>query len=200
RAREQYIQEMTYRVMAFAHALRHHLRREDSELELRDLLPPWEVTQLRQMSNVPAGVVMLLGSGLAQARREGWADTIALAALDETLTEFAAIQGGCERIRNTPLPPVYTQIGHKVVLLYCALLPFGMVTEVQLLTPVVVVVIAFAILSLSRITLLLENPFGLRANDLPLTALCRTIEIDLRQALAEVNVPPPVEPTHGILL
>jgi putative membrane protein len=200
RAREQYIQEMTYRVMAFAHALRHHLRREDAELELRDLLPPWEVTQLRQMSNVPAGVVMLLGSGLAQARREGWADTIALAALDETLTEFAAIQGGCERIRNTPLPPVYTQIGHKVVLLYCALLPFGMVTEVQLLTPVVVVVIAFAILSLSRITLLLENPFGLRANDLPLTALCRTIEIDLRQALAEVNVPPPVEPTHGILL
>lgn len=200
REREQYIQEMTYRVIGLAHALRHHLRREDSQLELQELLPAWEMAQLQRMNNIPAGVVMLLGSGLARARREGWIDSISLAALDDTLTEFAAIQGGCERIRNTPLPPAYTQIGHKVVLLYCALLPFGLVTEVQLLTPVLVPVIAFAVLTLSRIALLLENPFGLRANDLPLTALCRTIEIDLRQALAEVDVPPPVEPVHGILL
>lgn len=198
--REQYIREMTYRVIAFAHALRHHLRNEDSELELRELLPEWELVRLRRMSNVPAGVLMLLGSGLAHARREGWADTITLSALDETLTELATIQGGCERIKNTPLPPVYSQIGHKVVHLYCALLPFGLVTEVQLLTPIVVLVIAFAVLTLSRITLLLENPFGLRANDLPLTALCRTIEIDLRQALDEAEVPPPVAPVHGILL
>lgn len=200
REREQYIQEMTYRVIAFAHALRHHLRGENSDLELQELLPAWEMAQLKRMNNVPAGVLMHLGSGLAHARREGWADTITLSALDETLTEFATIQGGCERIRNTPLPPVYTQIGHKVVHLYCALLPFGLVTEVQLLTPLVVPVIAFAVLTLSRITLLLENPFGLRANDLPLTALCRTIEIDLRQALAEAEVPPPAEPVHGILL
>lgn len=200
RAREQYIREMTYRVIAFSHALRLHLRQQDPEPELRELLSPWEVAQLMRMRNVPAGLLMLLGSGLVQARREGWADTITLKALDETLTEFAAIQGGCERIRNTPLPPAYTQIGPKIVLLYCAMLPFGLVTEVQLLTPVVVPLIAFAVLKLCRITLLLENPFGLRANDLPLTALCRTIEIDLRQALAEAEVPPPVEPVDGILL
>lgn len=200
REREQYITEMTYRVMAFANALRHHLRRGDPQLELQELLPAWEMAQLRRMRNVPAGVLMLLGAGLAHARSRRWMDPISLAALDETLTEFAAIQGGCERIKNTPLPPVYTQIGHKVVLLYCALLPFGLVTEVELLTPLLVVVIAFAVLTLSHITLLLEDPFGLRANDLPLTALCRTIEVDLRQALAEADVPPPVEPVHGILL
>lgn len=200
RERERYIRAMTYRVIAFAHALRHHLRGEDPELELRELLPPREWMRLQEMRNKPAGVVMLLGSGLNQARQEGWADSVALKALDETLTEFAAIQGGCERIRNTPLPPVYSLIGHQVALLFCALLPFGLVTEVELLTPPVVLVIATAILKLSRITLLLENPFGLRANDLPLTTLCRNIEIDLRQALAETEVPPPVEPVDGILL
>jgi len=198
--REQYIQEMTYRIIAFSHALRHHLRGEEPWAELPELLPAWEVAQLKEMRNVPAGILMQIGAGLSQARREGWADTITLQALDQTLTEFAAIQGGCERIRNTPLPPVYTQLGHKLVLLYCTLLPFGLVTEVQLFTPLVVIVIGFAVLKLSRITHLLENPFGLRANDLPLTALCRTIEIDLRQALAEREVPGPLEPVGGILL
>lgn len=68
------------------------------------------------------------------------------------------------------------------------------------MTPVVVFVIASTFLLLSRITLLLENPFGLCANDLPLTALSRMIENDLRQSLGEEKLAPPVEPERGILL
>ena len=44
-----------------------------------------------------------------------------------------------------------------------------------------------------------EDPFERSMNDVPMNALCRTIEIDLRQMLRETDLPEP-EPVHdGIL-
>jgi putative membrane protein len=34
---------------------------------------------------------------------------------------------------------------------------------------------------------------------MPMTALCRTIEINLRQMLGETELPPPVQPVDGFL-
>lgn len=200
RERARFIRAITYRVIAFSLALRHHLRRDDPFLELGALLPPDEIARLRRARNVPSVLLVLLGEQIGEARRSGWLDSILAASLDETLTEFATIQGGCERIRNTPLPPVYTDIGHKIVLAFCALLPFGLVRDLGPLMPPATLVIAFSFLLLSRISLLMADPFGRRPNDLPLTALCRTIEIDLRDALGEEDLPDPLQPESGILL
>jgi putative membrane protein len=35
-----------------------------------------------------------------------------------------------------------------------------------------------------------ENPFDNAMNDVPLNAICRTIEIDLREMLGETDLPP----------
>lgn len=198
--REQYIRKMSYRLIAFAHALRHHLRNEDPTLELKIFLTPAELEKVKDKRNTPNAVLALMGGQLALARQYGWLDSIQLASLDATLTEFANIQGSCERIRNTPLPPTYTLVTDRVVMIYCGLLPLGIVTDLGFVTPIVVMVISFAFLMLSRISSLLENPFGLRSNDLPMTTLCRTIEIDVRQTLDERDTPPPIEPLNGILL
>jgi putative membrane protein len=198
--RERVIREMAYRTIAFTHALRHHLREEDAQLEINRLLCDEEIQRLITKRNVPNGILLLQGEQLALLRERQWLDSIQVAALDASLTEFANIQGSCERIKNTPLPPVYTMMADRVVFAYCGLLPFGLVSELGLVTPLLVTVISFAFLILSRIGSLLENPFGLRSNDLPLTALSRTIEIDIRQSLEESVVPAPIEPINGVLL
>ncbi len=35
-----------------------------------------------------------------------------------------------------------------------------------------------------------ENPFDNQINDVPMTAICRSIEIDLRELLGETELPP----------
>ena len=45
-----------------------------------------------------------------------------------------------------------------------------------------------------------ENPFEGSANDVPITALSRTIEIDLREMLREEKLPPPISPTNNVLM
>jgi putative membrane protein len=44
-----------------------------------------------------------------------------------------------------------------------------------------------------------EDPFEGRINDVPMTALCRTIEIDLRDMLNEDNLPDKVQAQDNIL-
>lgn len=45
-----------------------------------------------------------------------------------------------------------------------------------------------------------EDPFDNFINDVPMTALCTTIEIDLRQMLGESEVPESLKPVYDILM
>ena len=53
---------------------------------------------------------------------------------------------------------------------------------------------------IERVGAELRNPFDNAANDIPMTALCRAIERDLRQVLGETDIPPAIEPENGILM
>ncbi len=43
-----------------------------------------------------------------------------------------------------------------------------------------------------------ENPFEGGANDVPISTLCRTIEIDLREMLDEKDIPSPLAAVNSI--
>jgi putative membrane protein len=45
-----------------------------------------------------------------------------------------------------------------------------------------------------------ENPFENAVNDIPMTTICRFIEVDLRDMLDEDNVPNYLEPIDNILM
>ena len=56
------------------------------------------------------------------------------------------------------------------------------------------VIVAYVFLTLEKISRSLKDPFENNISDTPMTAICRTIEIDLREMLEEQEVPPPLEP------
>jgi putative membrane protein len=45
-----------------------------------------------------------------------------------------------------------------------------------------------------------ENPFEGMSNDIPMLALTRTIEIDLREMLGETDLPPKIESVNNTLM
>lgn len=201
-AMEAWQKEVVMRHIGFVHALRIHLRDPDSAnlLGTEPFVSPTETNEYRLMHNVPSAILHRQGRELHEGWRRGWIQDFHLNALDNTLTELTNIQGGCERIRNTPLPPVYTYLAYRVVVTFCCLVPLAVVSDLRLYTPFVSLLISFAFLVLNRISQLLETPFSTRANDLPLTALSRTIEIDLRERVGIGPIPEPVQPEGGILL
>ena len=45
-----------------------------------------------------------------------------------------------------------------------------------------------------------ENPFDNGINDVPMTAICRNVEIEFRELLGEKELPPRLQPVEGILM
>lgn len=191
--------ELVYAVIGYVHALRRHLRDQDPFTELATWLPPEQVEALRTQRNPPIALLHQIALRLRSLYDEGLIHAYHLPVLESSLTTLTDVQGACERIKATPIPASYTVLMHRIVLLYCVGLPFGIVSTVGLLTPIVVLIVAYAFYGLDAVGNEIEDPFGLDPNDLPLDALARSIEIDLRQRLGETELPAVLEPIDGIL-
>jgi putative membrane protein len=185
---------MLRRAIAFAHALRHHLRKSDPEPDAAPWLAPGEWARLRLLPNLPQALMLEMGADLGQCLRERRIDPNLAPSLDATLCAMTGVATACERIRGTPIPFSYTLLLHRTAYLYCILLPFGLVDAIGDLTPVVTAVVAYTFFGLDALGDEIEEPFGASDHDLPLEAICRTIEIDLRSALGERDLPPPLQP------
>lgn len=192
--------EMVRRVAAYVHAFRCHLRDQDDREVLLRLLPETEVDDLEGETNRPVAILQTLGDRFREAWLRGWIHPYHLSVLEGSLTEMTGIQGGCERIKKTPIPFSYTVLIHRIVALYCLALPFGLVNSIQGLTPVVVAFVAFAFFGLDAVGDEIEDPFGTDANDLPLTNLSTMIERNIRQRVGDRDLPPmpPVKPGNFI--
>jgi putative membrane protein len=190
---------MVRRAIAFAHALRHLLRRTDPGDDIAAHLSPAEWNALRGRGNLSHALMLEMGADLARCRRAGMLDSVRAAALDATISAMVASGTSCERIKNTPVPFSYTLLLHRTAYLYCYLLPFGLVDSIGYATPLVVGIVAYTFYGLDALGDEIEEPFGLSPNDLPLDAICRAIEIDLRDALGDKELPPPLLPVNSWL-
>jgi ion channel-forming bestrophin family protein len=187
------------RTVAFASALRHQLRGSDAGEEMRRLLPPQEA---RAVAAARCGTDWLLrrtGADVGAWLRQRKLDAPVAADMDQTLSALAAVAASCERIKNTPIPFPYTLLLHRTAWLYCFLLPFGLVDQVGFMTPFVVAIVAYTFFGLDALGDEIEEPFGLADNHLPLDAMCRDIEINLREALGETGLPEPLRPVGSRL-
>ena len=177
---------------AQAHALRHELRDSDAAADVA----PW-LSEAHRAGFAAArlGSEWLLrrnGLELGALVRAGRIDPRLAAEMDVSLSDLTAVAAGCERIRRTPLPFAYTLLLHRTATLYCYLLPFGRVDTIGPMTPFVVAIVAYTFFGLDAVGDEIEEPFGLAVHPLPLTALCRKVEINLREALGDPALPEPL--------
>jgi putative membrane protein len=187
-------ERMIRRAIAFAHALRHRLRGSDPAAEVQPWLSTEEWARVQNLPNLNHALMLEMGADLARCLRERRLDPMLATGVDATLSAMNGVATACERIRGTPIPFSYTLLLHRTAYLYCLLLPFGLVDAIGDLTPVVTLLVAYTFFGLDALGDEIEEPFGTSDHDLPLEAMCRTIEIDLRTALGDTELPPPLLP------
>jgi putative membrane protein len=195
--------ELVYRHLAYCNALRLSLRRQESWEALAPFLSPGELEDLAGYVNKPTRLTFLQARQLEGLFDVGVAQSVLLTRLDATMNRLLDIQGGCERIKNTAFPDEVRFISKAMVWLSAIAVPIAFLSannEIHPLEVLAVVVIALSFMIVEQLGASLKNPFENLDNDTPMTALCRTIEIDLRQQLGETELPPPIEPVDGVLL
>lgn len=135
--------------------------------------------------------------------------------MQRALKDLHLQQARSERIKDFPFPRQFATVSSLFVKLFCLLLPFALLREfdglnesvggpmkgnmVWLVTPFSVL-ISWMYTSLDQVGESTENPFEGGANDVPISQMCRTIEIDLREMLGEADLPPVMRPQNDILV
>ena len=190
---------MVYRSIAYVCALRDLLREQDRSHEYNGYLRPDEARALAGAGNKPDRMMLSMGADLRHCLEQGRLDPCIAPAIDGTISAMVAAAASCERIKSTPIPFSYTLLLHRTAYLYCFLLPFGLVDSIGFMTPFVVGIVAYTFFGLDALGDEIEEPFGLDANDLPLDAICRGIEINLRESLGESRLPPPLTASNYCL-
>jgi putative membrane protein len=187
---------MIYRAVAFAHALRLQLRDDKSIADLQPLLSDAEWRRVAQASNKPDFLMQRMGDDLRECLQTARIEPCLAVSIDATMSSLTGAAAACERIKGTPIPFSYTLLLHRTAYLYCFLLPFGLVDSIGFMTPFVVAIVAYTFFGLDALGDEIEEPFGLEANDLPLDAICRSLEINLRESLDDDFVPAPLAPIN----
>lgn len=184
------------------HSFEHHI--DDT---LKKFLPPEERKITEQKKNMASYLLKRQNEALIELKNKKLLDDFEHSDMSKLILEFYNQQGAAERIKSFPFPRQYANFSFVFVYIFVVLLPFSLVGEFarlgNSLTWLVIpftMLIAWVFNVMEQVGDASENPFDNGINDVPMTTICRNIEIDLREMLGETELPPKIQPVEGIVM
>jgi putative membrane protein len=172
-------------VVAFAVAMKLHLRRDGLDDQLASLMSSRQYSLLKDINHPPLQIAFWIGDSLQHQYERNYIHIYQMTELHKLVDDLVDILGGCERILKTPLPLIYAVILKQLVLIYCLVLPFELVRDLSWGTGIVTALVSFTLLSIEQIGSEIEEPFGHDANDLPLDAICNTMLRNVEELISK---------------
>ena len=194
------VKAMAFKRIAWCYALKNSLRKLPFEPELETYLTPDEMAFLKRHDNIPNAILALEEKQIASVFQQGAIDAYRFTALDSTLRRLCDAMGKCERIKNTVFPVQYSYFTRLSIYIFMLLLPFGLVQAVGVFTIPITFIVVFIFSMMELVARILQDPFENRPSDTAMTAVSRTIEINLLQLIGEYDVPEKIEAENGILM
>jgi len=174
---------------------------------LKQNIPADEYERLIAYKNTATQIIDQQSQDLSTLRGNNIIDDFRHMEMQTVLNDFYIHQGKAERIKKFPLPRQYGNASQIFIGIFLFLLPFGMITEFHKLGESAAylsipfsVIVGWLYIMMELVGDYSENPFEGLGNDIPMLALCRTIEIDLREMLNETDIPRGIEPVNGVLM
>lgn len=186
----------------------HETKLED---ELKNYLNNDELNYILSKKNRATQIISLQSKHLKQLKTQGKLSEFDFIELEKTLTDLYDQQGKSERIKNFPYPRQFATVNQMFIRLFIGILPFGILQEFGKLSETIgngfiwvtvpcSIIVGWVFHVMERIGEATENPFEGGPNDVPITNISRTIEIDLLEMIDEKNIPVPITPVNNILM
>ena len=157
----------------FPYFLASHLSKESTRLVLDE---DFSDLQKELQHHPPAELVFLLTKKLYQLKKENKISDTEMLFLDTQLSGFLDVCGGCERIKNTPIPYSYSSFIKKFIIFYVMALPVANVVNLGGFMIPITMFVYYVLMSLELIAEEIEDPFNNDENDIPMKAISQNIE------------------------
>lgn len=175
--------------------------------ELSAFLSNEDLQKIQGKTNLATQILRIQSERLQELRDEEIFEDFRHMEFHQLIRSFYEDQGKSERIKTFPFPRQYASVAFWILTIFCAFVPFGLLDVVNgkedwmlWLCPFLTGVITWVFFLMEQIGDYSENPFEGTYNDVPITSISRTIEIDLREMINDVNIPEPIKDINGFLL
>ncbi|MBC72519.1 MAG: hypothetical protein CMH47_09635 [Muricauda sp.] len=180
---------------------------EDLEGEILNMIDHEEFKNYKDKSNMATQILQRQSVRLQELRDKAYFEDFRHMEFHKLISSFYEEQGKSERIKNFPFPRQYASVALWISLLFVALIPFGLlsifreesITTVWLTIPFSGL-ISWVFFLMEMIGDYSENPFEGTYNDVPITSISKSIEIDLREMINDSNIPKPMATKDGFLM
>jgi putative membrane protein len=188
------------RQIAWCYCLGDTLRGLDPTTTLGRYLTGPELAGLHRHANAPLALLALHADQLKTLYQQQALNAMQQVQLDATLVRLCDALGQAERIKHTVFPVSYRLLVYLFIYLFLGTLSLGLVKTIGLWEIPVLLVTASSFFLLERTARYLQDPFSNKPTDTPVTALARTVEINLLQLLDAPDVPDPLAPEAFYLM
>ncbi|MDO6433707.1 bestrophin family ion channel [Flavitalea sp. BT771] len=174
------------RQIAWCYSLSRSLRGQDTQYGIEKFISRSDMQHIKNFNNTPMAILDLHGQELQKAYHNGLMNSYQQVEIDRTLSRLCDAMGKCERIKNTIFPATYSLYIHFSLLFFFLLLPFAVVDLFGFMSIPVVIAIGAVFFLIEKMAIHLQDPFENKPTDTPMTAICFTIERDLKQMISDV--------------
>lgn len=180
------------------------------DMELINYITEKEFQSYSSKANIATQIMAKQSKRLQELHDQNYYDSFRHMELHNLVLSFYEDQGKSERIKNFPFPRQYASTALWITLVFCSILPFGIIDTfakvdvghhwmVWFTVPITALVVWIFFL-MEKIGDYSENPFEGTYNDVPITNIARAIEIDLREMIDDENIPAPIQAENGFLM
>jgi putative membrane protein len=197
---KEFVERLARRQIAWCYALGSTLRKQDAFILSSDFLSKEERADVKKFKNIPNSILLDHTLQIKDGNHRGLFNDFGQLRLDEIVMRLTDSMGKCERIKNTVFPTPYTRIVHFIIYVFAVSLILGIQDDIGIVEIPVTIIISMVFFALERIAIILQDPFENNPSDIPVTAIARNIEIDLKQMIGDANVPNPINPVRNYLM
>ncbi|MFC5270847.1 bestrophin family protein [Adhaeribacter terreus] len=190
----KFIQKMANRQIGWCYALGESLRGLDNQATIHQYLIPAEAGYVLPQNNKPYAILALHMRDFKELLNKQALNPFQQVQLDSTVSRLVGYMGMAERINSTVFPVTYRVFVHFFIYLFLIILSLGLVETLGPLEIPILIVIASTFFLIEKTATYLQDPFVNMPTDTPVTAIARTIEINIKQLLEEPDVPEPITP------
>ena len=198
--RDSIIQNMAQLQIAWCYALKNSLRKEPVLLQADLHLNADELHFVKNHSNAPNAILQIMQARMTDVYQQGHMNHILFQSLDDTIKRHCDSMGRCERIKNTVFPIQYSFFVRLSIFIFTIILPMGLIDSIGRITIPITFVISFLFFYVESIAMVMQNPFENVPNDIPMTSLSRTIEINVLEMIGADNIPDKILPKNGYVM
>lgn len=199
-ANAEAIKRIGYRQIAWCYCLGQSLRKIDPMDNLDRYVSNTDSEYVATHHNKPLALLQLQTDDIRNLRDTGALDTFAHVQLDETLVRLCAEAGKAERIKSTVFPITYRIFLHFIIYFFVVTLSLALKDLEPYFEVPLLLVLSCAFFLLERTATHMQDPFENRPTDTAVTAIAKTIEINIKQLLREKDVPAPETPNEYYLM